>query len=51
MFPKYLNRALGSMGIFSLFLLDAIDINVTTFAVEKLDYTAPDLLTLQPQAT
>lgn len=32
------------MGIFSLFLLDATDMNVTRF--EKLDYTAPDPLTL-----
>lgn len=34
------------MRIFSVFLLDAIDINVTMFAVEKLDNTGPDLLTV-----
>lgn len=47
MFQKYLNRVLGSMRIFRLFLLNAIDIKVAMFAVENLDNTAPDLLTPQ----
>lgn len=45
MFQNYLNKALGNMRSFSLFLLDAIDI-VTRFAVEKLDNIVPDRLTL-----